>query len=128
MKATRTFIDFVTECAPEPPKPRSEFQEMDWANMRKYASVIYGHRSNALHAAKPFPLPMLEQPRVDESGAIQEAPIGLNSGGLGGVWDAKETPMLLATFEYIARGALLRWWSEMAAAATANSAPIVPAN
>jgi hypothetical protein len=53
---------------------------------------------------------MLERPRVEESGAIQEVPDGLNSAGLGGIWLAKDAPMLLSTFEYITRGALLRWW------------------
>lgn len=113
MKATRTFLDFVTECAPTPPDPRPEFPELDWDRMRKHARTIYTHRSNALHEAKPFPAPMLEFPAIERSGAIQEAPFGLNSGALGGVWDAKETPMLLSTFEYIARGALLHWWAEM---------------
>ncbi len=59
-------------------------------------------------------MPMLEQSRVEDSGASQEVPWGLNTGGLGGIWDAKETPMLLSTFEYLARGALLRWWDELA--------------
>jgi hypothetical protein len=40
-------------------------------------------------------------------------PWGLNTGGLGGVWDAKEAPMLLSAFEYIARGSLLNWWDEL---------------
>jgi hypothetical protein len=113
MKATRTFLDFVTECAPAPPDPRPEFPELDWGRMRKHAGTIYTHRSTALHGAKPFPAPMLEFPRIEPSGAIQEAPFGLNSGALGGIWDAKQTPMLLSTFEYIARGALLHWWREM---------------
>jgi hypothetical protein len=60
---------------------------------------------------------MLEQPRLEEPGVVQEIPFGLNAGGLGGVWDAAETPMLLSTFEYIAHGALLHWWDELASAA-----------
>ncbi len=84
--------------------------------MADHARRIYVHRSAALHAGKPFPLPMLEQPRSEENGAIQEVPFGLNTGGLGGIWDAKEAPMLLATFEYIPRGALLTWWEELIAA------------
>jgi hypothetical protein len=47
------------------------------------------------------------------NGAIQEVPWGLNTGGSGGVWDAKEAPMLLSAFEYIARGSLLNWWDEL---------------
>jgi hypothetical protein len=116
MKATRRFIDFVTECAPEPPENRPEFDQLDWEKLRKFASTIYKYRSKALHESKPFPMPMLEAPRLDANGAPQEVPLGLNSGGLGGIWKASETPMLLSTFEYIVRGALLRWWDELAAA------------
>jgi len=121
IRATRTFIDFVDECAPDPPSVRSSFAELDWNKMRQHARVIYGHRSQALHAGKPFPMPMLEQPRTEESGAVQETPLGLNAGGLGGVWDATETPMLLSIFEYIARGALLQWWDELASRRRAES-------
>ena len=106
-QATRKFIDFLTEYAPEPPALRPPFSALVWDNMADHARRIYGHRSVALHGVKPFPLPMLEQPGPEENGAIQEVPYGLNTGGLGGIWDAKEVPMLLATFEYIARGALL---------------------
>ena len=97
----------------EPPELRPSFGELDWGEMAQHARLIYSHRSTALHGGKPFPLPMLEQPRKEENGAIQEVPWGLNTGGLGGVWDAKEAPMLLSTFEYIARGSLLNWWDEL---------------
>jgi hypothetical protein len=113
IRATRKFIAFLTECAPEPPELRPSFGKLDWPKMAQHAKLIYGHRSDALHGGKPFPLPMLEQPRAEENGAFQEVPWGLNSGGLGGVWDAKEVPMLLSTFEYIARGSLLNWWDEL---------------
>lgn len=113
IKATRKFVDFLTQCAPEPPDLRPPSGELDWAEMARHAKLIYGHRSKALHGGKPFPLPMLEQPRHEANGAIQEVPWGLNTGGLGGVWDAKEAPMLLSTFEYIARGSLLKWWDEL---------------
>jgi hypothetical protein len=113
IRATRKFVDFLTECAPGPPELRPSFGELDWAKMAEHAKLIYAYRSTALHGGKPFPLPMLEQPRREENGAIQEVPWGLNTGGLGGVWDAKDTPMLLSTFEYIARGSLLNWWDEL---------------
>jgi hypothetical protein len=114
-KATAKCCDFLAECAPEPPALRPEFAEFDWNHMREHAKIIYAHRSRALHSAKPFPAPMLERPRVESSGAVQEAPFGLNSGALGGIWDAAQTPMLLSTFEYVTRGALLHWWGELAA-------------
>lgn len=113
MRATRKFVDFLTECAPEPPELRPSFGQLDWARMAQHARTIYGHRSTALHGGKPFPLSMLEQPRGEENGATQEVPWGLNTGGLGGVWDAKEAPMLLSIFEYIVRGSLLNWWDEL---------------
>jgi hypothetical protein len=118
MKATRTFIDFMQACVPAPPEVRPEdYDQVEWASMGKHARVIYGHRSDALHSGKPFPMPMLERPRRTGSGAMEEKPPGLNAGGLGGVWDATESPMLLSTFEYITRGALLHWWDELAVAA-----------
>ncbi len=116
IRATRRFLDFLNDLAPEPPEVRPPFGELAWGNMEGHARLIYRHRSKALHTGKPFPLPMLEEPRTEENGATQEVPYGLNSGGLGGVWDAKEAPMLLSTFEFIARGALLAWWDEMASA------------
>jgi hypothetical protein len=115
IRATKKFIDFLDELAPEPPELRPQFSSLDWDKMSAHARIIYAHRSTALHGGKPFPLPMFRQPQVEENGAIQEVPFGLNSGGLGGIWDAKESPMLLATFEYIARGALLNWWDELTA-------------
>ena len=114
MRATKRFVDFLTDRAPDPPEVRPQFGQLDWSKMRKHASLIYDHRSKALHGGKPLPLPMLAQPAVEESGAIQEAPYGLNTGGQGGVWDKKEAPMLLSTFEYLTRGALLAWWDELA--------------
>ena len=116
IRATRKFIDFLVDLAPDPPEVRPSFGELAWDSMEEHAKLIYRHRSKALHTGKPFPLPMLGEPRTEENGSTQEVPYGLNSGGLGGVWDAKEAPMLLSTFEFIARGALLAWWDELASA------------
>jgi hypothetical protein len=113
-RATRRLIDFLVEFAPEPPLARPPFGALDWDRMPSHAGLIYGHRSRYLHDGKPFPLPMLEVPRTEENGATQEVPYGLNSAGLGGRWEAAEAPMPLATFEHIARGALLRWWDDLA--------------
>jgi hypothetical protein len=113
IRAKKKFVAFLVGCAPSPPSLRPQFGKLDWGKMEDHAKLVYDHRSTALHGGKPFPLPMLERPRSDESGAVQEVPWGLNSGGLGGVWDAKEAPMLLSTFENIARGALLNWWDEL---------------
>lgn len=115
VRSTRKFIDFLVACLPDAPNLRPASSELDWSVMNDHARLIYRHRSKALHGGKPFPLPMLEEPRIEENGAVQEVPYGLNSGGLGGVWDAAEVPMLLSTFEYIVRGSLLRWWDELTA-------------
>ncbi|MCB2178187.1 MAG: hypothetical protein KQH57_20455 [Actinomycetales bacterium] len=119
MRATRRFTDFIAELAPGPPEPRPAWDELDWTAMREHARTIYGHRSTALHAGKPFPMPMRQIPRTEESGALQEAPLGLTSGGAGAIWERRETPMLLSTFEYIVRSALLTWWDELLQAAPA---------
>lgn len=112
-RATRKFIDFVTEYAPAPPESRPPYDVLDWDGMRGHAKLIYGHRSKALHDGKPFPLPMLEQPRQHDDGSLQETPGGMSTSGQGGIWNHDEAPMLLSTFEHIARGALLRWWDEL---------------
>ena len=39
--------------------------------------------------------------------------VGYGAGAYGGVWTAKDAPMKLHLFEYIVRGALLRWWESM---------------
>lgn len=113
-RLTRTFIDFVTTFAPEPPTIRSAWGQLDWSKMDKHARVIYKHRSKTLHEGTPFPLPMLRpKPSTDEKGTPAEVPAGLNSGGAGGVWMADQYPMTLSMFEYITRGALLKWWRSM---------------
>lgn len=110
-RITQTFIDFVAKFAPDPPPVRSTWDELDWSNMEEHARVIYRHRSKALHEGTPFPLPMLrEAPAVDGNGTPAEIPGGLNSGGAGGVWMADQYPMTLSMFEYITRGAILKWW------------------
>jgi hypothetical protein len=45
--------------------------------------------------------------------SLEEKPLGLATGTRGAVWVAEDTPMLLHTFEYIARKALLKWWESM---------------
>ena len=45
--------------------------------------------------------------------AVAEKPIGLAMSYLGGTWLAEDTPMLLHTFEYLARKALLSWWDTL---------------
>jgi hypothetical protein len=84
----------------------------------------YEYRSKALHDGMPFPAPMCAAPvKLDKSWEVfGENPYGLGKSSLGGmsesggVWLAKDIPMLLYTFEYIVRHALNGWWSSMSGA------------
>jgi hypothetical protein len=115
MGATRKFVDFILEFLPEPPAERSyEWAQHSWdpKSMRNSMRLIYQHRSRALHGGTPFPAPMCMPPRrVAQNPALTEVPTGLSSSTRGSTWARKDTPMLLHTFEYLVRNALLRWWS-----------------
>ena len=114
LRVARSFRDFVTDYAPDPPAVRSTWGRLEWSKMNQHAQLIYKHRSKALHEGTPFPLPMLRpEPSSDDCGTPDEIPGGMNSGGAGGVWMADQYPMTLSMFEYIARGALLNWWRSM---------------
>ncbi|HEY6349557.1 MAG TPA: hypothetical protein VI636_09125 [Candidatus Angelobacter sp.] len=116
--ATRKFLDFVLNFLPPEPEERPQLGKIDWTPeaLKKILKVIYGYRSKALHEGRPFPAPMCEAPhRADKSSAPAEKPISLGSSQGGGVWLAKDTPLLLHTFEYITRGSLINWWRSMAA-------------
>ncbi|WP_431839984.1 hypothetical protein [Gordonia hongkongensis] len=113
---TRKFTNFLVNRKPPPPpeEERPSFDLLYWNDFRTSARKVYSQRSAALHTGSPFPLPMLGEPSVSESGAIQEVPSGNGTAGRGGVWHTEDTPMLLSTFEYITREALLTWWREIA--------------
>lgn len=85
MRATRKFIDFIVQCAPDPVEPRPTFGAIEWDQMESHARIIYKQRSQALHGGKPFPMPMLQEARVEADGAATEGFSALNAGGLGGV-------------------------------------------
>jgi hypothetical protein len=112
--ATSKFVRFVVKFLPPPPsaRPTAGFQH-PWSKtaIRKTLGLIYEYRSRALHDGRPFPLPMCEIPfSSQEWAAPAEIPMGLATAAQGGVWLFEDTPMLLHTFEYIARGVLLEWW------------------
>lgn len=119
--ATKKFTDFVVHFAPPPPeyRPAKHFQfDFDPQNLARAAKSIYRHRSKALHGGTTFPLPMCQAPRVLDPeptphGPFQEVPFGLAAHTRTATWAAKDTPMLLHTFEYIARRSLLRWWESL---------------
>jgi hypothetical protein len=117
--STKKFVDFVMRFLPLPQSVRpAEWGQHSWEpqQMNKTMRLIYGYRSDALHGGRPFPAPMCEPPyRHGDWGAPAEKPLGLATSTMGGTWLAKDTPMLLHTFEYIVRHALLKWWQSMVA-------------
>ncbi len=119
---TKKFIDFLIEYAPPAPEKRPPaWAQVDWSNdsLRRGFGRIYGHRSNALHAGIPFPAPMCQPPAKFEASwpAGEERPTAKAVSVAGGTWLEEDMPMLLHTFEYIARHALNAWWSSAASAA-----------
>ncbi|WP_032367210.1 hypothetical protein [Rhodococcoides fascians] len=116
LSVTNKFITFVLNQNVEPPPAaeRPQFDALEWDSLKKHMRTVYKLRSAALHAGTPVPMVMLQEPAVSEDGAIDEVPGGNGSGGMGGTWIAKDTPMLLSSFEYIAREALLSWWRSLA--------------
>lgn len=113
VRSTQRFLSFMENFLPGPPDERPKWDQVDWACMTDYLRMTYNYRSRALHAGTPFPEPMCEVPRVFDDGVPIERPMGYATGVPEASWLAEDTPMLLSTFEYIVRGALLRWWSEL---------------
>jgi hypothetical protein len=115
--ATKKFVDFLIAHLPSPPDRRPpEGVQVRWEPTRLESAfrTVYVYRSKALHEGIPFPAPMCEPPHTFEnSAAPAEIPIGLASSSLGGVWRIEDTPMLLHTFEYLARGAIVAWWRSL---------------
>jgi hypothetical protein len=114
--ATRKFIDFVMKFRPPEPKERPAWGGIDWSDdsMQKILKTVYTYRSKALHSGKPFPAPMSEPPYKQDGWAAEtEKPHGATSMG-GGVWLEDAIPILLSTFEYIARNTLINWWASEA--------------
>lgn len=119
MGATRKFVQFILKFMPDPPgiRPPSGTQ-LDWSPpvVERALYIIYNYRSRALHGGIPFPYPMCEPPmKYQESDPPAEIPLGLAMRAMGGTWLHEDTPMLLHTFEYLVRGALLNWWTSLKA-------------
>ncbi len=113
--ATRKFMDFILTFLPAPPQERPPaWNQLSWGrkDMEKSLRKIYDWRSRALHGGIPFPLPMCDPPWLFDN-VVGEIPMGLATGTQSAVWVAEDTPMLLHTFEYIARHVLLSWWESM---------------
>jgi hypothetical protein len=115
LRATNRFLSFLREfMPPEPSRPQEKVAAVSWnpGDMRAALSMIYGYRSLALHDGTPFPRPMCDPPSFGDW--YNERPSCLAAGYADGAWSAEDMPMLLHLFEYIARGALLKWWDERA--------------
>jgi hypothetical protein len=116
--ATRKFLDFLQEFMPPPPSARPPHSaQIPWAGkgLEDTLRMVYQYRSRALHGGRPFPAPMCDAPDVlPGSEACAERPTGLAIGAMGGQWLTKDLPLFLSTFEYMVRGALLKWWQGMA--------------
>jgi hypothetical protein len=113
--STKKFIDFLTSYLPLPPDVRPDsFAQHPWEMeaFRESFKIIYTWRSKALHGGVSFPLPMCESP-IRFGNAFGERPVGLATSTKGAVWVAKDTPMLLHTFEYLVRNALTKWWESL---------------
>ena len=125
MGATRRFIDFMTTFLPDPPTHRTGREhELSWeeTDLKAVFKKIYEYRSRALHSGIPFPAPMCQPPMVKlgDISYVAERPSGSATRMLSGTWLRKQTPILLNTFEYITRQALLKWWHHTSAQQSAS--------
>jgi hypothetical protein len=129
MGAGKKFIDFLVCFLPDPPAERSHDFRISWEerDLRRAFRTIYGWRSRALHGGIPFPMPMCEAPRPDRYGMLNERPQSNAIGTMGGTWTDPDIPMLIHTFEYIVRRALLNWWMSMTPDESAEPAAGAPA-
>lgn len=115
--STAKFTGFIGKFNPGPPRerPLPEWQQVSFesAPMLDAMKKIYSYRSRALHGGIAFPAPMCMPPIIyagEGFSGAEEKPMGLASSSEGATWLIEDTPMLLHTFEWIVRGALLNWW------------------
>jgi hypothetical protein len=115
MGATRKFLDFLMDFMPDAPVPRPrEYDQHSWEPdaLEKSLKTIYDWRSRALHGGTPIPSPMCDEP-IRSGEGWSKVMVGYGAGAYGGVWTAQDVPMKLHLFEYIVRGAFLKWWESM---------------
>jgi hypothetical protein len=110
--ATSKFVRFLLNLAPDAPEKRPHAHEQiawDRRHRRDLYSKIYSCRSDALHSGKPFPTPMCFPP-PPSGGAWAERPTGTAHSIDYSVWRSEDAPILLNTFEFMARQAIHNWW------------------
>lgn len=116
--STKKFLSFIKNFLPVDPPPKRPHLSycFNWGerDVMKAVELIYGYRSKALHSGIPFPPPMCERPfKHGADVESSEIPLGEGTAAKGGVWEKKDTPMLLHTFEYITKKVLQGWWESM---------------
>jgi hypothetical protein len=114
MGATRKFREFILKFVPNPPAERpGDAGQHPWdePTLKSTLDKVYRYRSQALHSGVPFPIPMCEPGIIADGWTTpSEIPVGSAMEASGGTWLQEDTPLLLNTFEYMTRGALLNWW------------------
>ena len=113
--ATNKFLTFMQTFAPDAPAERPQWGKLDFSPEALAPALkrVYDLRSRALHAGIPFPFPMCYPPDIPVGTVPEEIPTGLAAGAMGATWAVEDTPMLLHTFAYLTRGALLSWWETL---------------
>lgn len=115
----KKYLNFLLDFLPEPPPIRGLLNmQIDWSELKRNNNknplmTIYDYRSKALHAGKPFPLEMCYGPRgTGIPYELTEKPQSAHVIHEGKHLKNKPGPMLINTFEYIVRNALLNWWNK----------------
>lgn len=111
----RKFREFLMEYLPQPCSSRPpEIAQVDWSTegMKKVLDRVYKCRSTAVHNGQPFPSIMCEAP-MKLDGGYEERPTCSAAQVYGATWTGEDIPILLHTFEFIVREALLTWWQWM---------------
>jgi hypothetical protein len=120
-KSTKRFADFLEKYMPAFPVEGTAGVDLDWNSMRPRLTKVYGIRSKVLHDNQPIPDVMLRAP-----GSMQPPLWKIlfeSRHSVDGVeYRPGDIPMLLDTFAYIVRGALLNWWGSMARPASESRA------
>jgi len=118
--ATKKFCDFCVNFLPDAPPVRPDSGRIEWTeqNLRKIFRTVYGLRSSALHAGKPFPQPMCSPPD-NHFGLAEEAVCPPNpnftplKATMGSSWSYKEAPINLNVFFHMTHSILNKWWESL---------------
>lgn len=118
VRAARKYRTFLKEFNPREPRSGergASWERVDWSpsSLLKAETVIYKHRSAALHRGTPFPLPMCVSPGSNENGGYREKPLGKGSISGDTFWSASQLPMHLHLYVYIVGEALRGWWRQL---------------